>query len=39
LTEQQKEDKDEENRGTQAVQTKDVDDIVSAIDMAAETLT
>ena len=38
LTEQQKEDKDEENRGTQAMQTKDFDDILSTIDMAAQTL-
>jgi len=38
LTEQRKDDKDEENCGTQAMQTKDLDDILSAVDIAAETL-
>ena len=38
LTEQQKEDEDEEDRGTKAMQTKDLTDILSAIDMAAEKL-
>jgi hypothetical protein len=37
LTEQ-KEDKDEEDRGTKAMQTKDLTDIHSAIDTAAEKL-
>jgi len=36
LTEQQKEDEDEEDRGTKEMQVKDVTDILSAIDMAAE---
>jgi len=38
LTEQQKEDEDEEDRGTKAMQTKDLTDILSTIDMAAEKL-
>jgi len=38
LTEQQKEDEDEEERGTKEMQTKDLPDILSAIDMAAEKL-
>jgi len=38
LTEQQKENEDEEDRGTKAMQTKDFTDIHSAIDMAAEKL-
>jgi len=38
LTEQQKEDEDEEDRGTKAMQTKGLSDILSAIDTAAETL-
>jgi len=38
LVEQQKEDEDEEDRGTKAMQTKDLTDILSAIDMAAERL-
>ena len=37
LTEQQKED-DDEDRGTKAMQTKDLTDNLSAIDMAAEKL-
>ena len=36
LTEQQKADEDEEGHGTKAMQTKDLTDIPSAIDMAAE---
>ena len=36
LTEQQKEDEDEEDRGTKAMQTKGLTDILSDIDMAAE---
>ena len=35
LTEQQKEDEDEEDRATKAMQTKDFTDILSGIDMAA----
>ena len=38
LTEQQKEDEDEEDRGTKELQTKDLTDILSSIDMAAEKL-
>jgi len=38
LTEQQKEDEDEEDRGNKEMQTKDLTDILSAIDMAAEKL-
>ena len=38
LTEQQKEDEDKEGRGTRAMQTKDLTDILSTIDMAAEKL-
>jgi len=38
LTEQQKEDEDEEERGTKEMQTKDLTDILSATDMAAEKL-
>ena len=38
LTEQQKEDEDEEDLGTKEKQTKDLTDILSAIDMAAEKL-
>jgi len=38
LTEQRKEDEDEEDRGTEEMQTKDLTDILSAIDMAAEKL-
>ena len=38
FTEQRKEDDDEEDRGTKAMQTKDLTDILSAIDMAAEKL-
>jgi len=38
LTEQQKEDEDEEDRGTKAMQTKDLTDILSVIDKAAEKL-
>jgi len=38
LTEQQKEDEDKEDRGTKEMQTKDLTDILSAIDMAAEKL-
>jgi len=36
LTEQLKEDEDEEDCGTKAMQTKDLTDILSATDMAAE---
>ena len=36
LTEQQKEDEDEEDRGTKEMQVEDLTDILSAIDMAAE---
>ena len=35
LTEQRKEDEDEEDRGTKEMQTKDLTDILSATDMAA----
>ena len=38
LTEQQKEGEDEGDHGTKAMQTKDLTDILSAIDMAAEML-
>jgi len=38
MTEQQKEDEDEEDCGTKEMQTKALTDIVSAIDMAAEKL-
>jgi len=38
LTEQQKEDEDEEDLGTKEMQTKDLTDMLSAIDMAAEKL-
>ena len=38
LTEQQKEDEDEEDRGTKEMQTKGLTDILSAIDMAADKL-
>jgi len=38
MTEQQKEDEDEEDCGTKETQTKDRTDILSAIDMAAEKL-
>ena len=38
LTEQQKEDEDEEVRGTKEMQTKGRTDILSVIDMAAEKL-
>ena len=38
LTEQQKEDEDEEDRGTKEMQTKDLTDIISSIDTAAEKL-
>ena len=38
LTERQKEDEDENDRGTKAMQTKELTDILSAIDMAAEKL-
>jgi len=38
LTEQQKEDENEQDRGTKEMQTKDLTDILSAIDMAAEKL-
>jgi hypothetical protein len=38
LTEQQKEDEIEKDRGTKEMQTKDLSDILSAIDMAAEKL-
>jgi len=37
-TEKQKEDEDEEDRGTKEMQTKDLTDILSATDMAAEKL-
>ena len=36
LTEQQKEDEDEEDRGTKEKETKDLTDILSTTDMAAE---
>ena len=38
MTEQQKDDEDEEDLGTKEMQTKDLADILSAIDMAAEKL-
>jgi len=38
LTEQQKEDEDDEGRGTNAMQTKDLTGILSATDMAAAKL-
>ena len=38
LTEQQKDDEDGEDRGTKEMQTKDLTDILSAIDMAAKML-
>ena len=38
LTEQQKEDEDGKGRGTKEMQTKDLTDVLSAIDMAAEKL-
>ena len=38
MTEQQKEDEDEEDCGTKEMQTKGLTDILSAIDMAAEKL-
>jgi uncharacterized protein (DUF1786 family) len=38
LTEEQKEDEDVEDRRTKAIQTKDLTDILSAIDMVAEKL-
>ena len=38
LTEQQKEDEDEENRGTKEMQMKELTDTLSAIDMVAEKL-
>jgi hypothetical protein len=38
LTEQQKEDEDEEVLGTKAIQTRDLTDVISAIDMTAEKL-
>jgi len=38
LTEQQREDEDEEDCGTKAMQTKDLTDILSTKDMAAEKL-
>ena len=38
LTEQQKEDEDDEGRGTKAMWTKDFTDILSAINMAPEKL-
>jgi len=38
LTEQQKEDEDEKDRGTKEMQTKDITDILSTIYMAAERL-
>jgi len=38
LTEQQKEDEDEEDQGTKEMQTKDLSDILSTVDMAAENL-
>ena len=36
LTERQKKDEDEEDRGTKEMQTKDLTDVLSAIDTAAE---
>ena len=38
LTEQQKEDEDEKDHGSKEMQTKDLTDILSTIDMAAEKL-
>ena len=38
LTEQQKEDEDEKDHGTKEMQTKDLTDMLSTIDMAAEKL-
>jgi hypothetical protein len=38
LTEQQKEDEDDKGHGTKAMQTKNLTDIFTAIDMAAEKL-
>jgi len=38
LTEQQKEDEDEEDRGTKEMQTKGLSNILSATDTAAEKL-
>ena len=38
LTEQPEEDEEGEDRGTKKIQTKDLTDILSAIDMAAEKL-
>ena len=38
LSEQRKEDEDDEDRGTKEMQTKDLTDILTAIDMAAEKL-
>ena len=38
LTEQQEEDEDEEDSGTKEMQAKDLTDILSTIDMAAEKL-
>ena len=38
LTEHRKEDEDEEDRGTKTMQTRDLTDILSAIDMAVENL-
>jgi len=38
LTEQQKEDEDEKDRGTKAMQTKDITHILPAIDKVAEKL-
>ena len=38
LTEQQKEDEDEEDHGNKEMHTKDLTDILSPIDMAAEQL-
>ena len=38
LTEQQKEDEDEEDRGTKEMQTEDLTDVLSVIDVAAEKL-
>jgi len=38
LTEKQKEDEDEGDRGTKEMQTKDLTDILSATDVAAEKL-
>ena len=38
LIEQQKEDEDEEDRGTKAIQTKGLTDVLYAIDMVAEKL-